>query len=307
MRRQAFYTNLGPGHYVFRVIAANDDGVWNRVGSTLAFDIPPTFLQSGWFLAICGLSFCALLWFAYRFRIGQLRTNMRVNLEERLAERERIARDLHDTLLQGFQGLILRFQSIANERSTGGRTRQLIEHALDSADQVINEGRDSVHQLRKAHETELSQALTSVAEGLRRDYPGEFELVVEGQTRTLHPLAREELCRIGEQALINAFQHGQGTRVDLGITYAAASVTLGVRDNGVGIPADIVASGGRQGHFGLTGMRERARQIDGSLTIASRPGAGTEISVVVPARVAYIDNVGSGWRKAFRKLLTSDG
>ncbi|PNB53099.1 hypothetical protein C1X73_31995, partial [Pseudomonas sp. FW305-130] len=143
-RRQAFYTNLGPGHYRFRVIAANDDGLWNRTGTTMEFDIPPTFLQSNIFLALCGLVAGALLWGAYLLRVRQIKAVMRSKLEERLAERERIVRDLHDTLLQGFQGLVMRFQSVANAIPEGQQTRAMIDQALDSADEVLSDGRDSV-------------------------------------------------------------------------------------------------------------------------------------------------------------------
>lgn len=286
MRRQAFYTNLQPGHYVFRVIAANDDGVWNRAGSKLEFEIPPTFLQSTWFLALCALGVILLLVLAYRLRVRQLQANMRTLLEERLAERERIARDLHDTLLQGFQGLIFRFQSVANGMPKG-TDRRSIEQALDSADDVLAEGRESVLHLRATHATELPQALAAVAERLRETYPVEFDLVVEGEAHSLHPVAREELSRIGEEALINAFKHASATKIELAIAYGAQALTLGIRDNGAGIPANVFAGGGRRGHFGLTGMRERATQIDAQFDIASRPGAGTEISVIVPGRVAY--------------------
>ncbi len=307
MRRQAFYNNLSPGHYVFHVIAANDDGVWNRVGTRVEFEIPPTFLQSKWFLALCAMALGLLLWAAYQMRIQQLQARMRFTLEERLAERERIARDLHDTLLQGFQGLILRFQSVANAIPTGERSREMIEQALDSADAVLREGRDRVLQLRAAQFSSLSDALTAVAERLRSDDPVEFKLVVEGVPRVLHPVAREEICRIGEEALINAFQHAKAKNIEVAIAYATSGLTLGIRDDGVGIASDIFASGGRQGHFGLTGMRERASEIDASFNIESRAGAGTQIRVFVPGRVAFAETK-AGWLQGlFGRKAVSHG
>ncbi|MFL6762778.1 MAG: two-component regulator propeller domain-containing protein [Sphingomicrobium sp.] len=286
MRRQAFYTNLAPGHYVFRVIAANDDGVWNRTGAKLEFDIAPTFLQSRSFLAMCVLGAFLVLWCLYSLRVRQLAGRMRDRLEERVAERERIARDLHDTLLQGFQGLILRFQSVANQIPADEPARRLIDDTLDSADDILNAGRDSVHQLRAGGASELSQAFVATAERLRENFPAQFNMVVEGSARTLHPVVREELSRIGEEALINAFQHADAQTIEMVLSYRPSSMSLGVRDDGVGIDPEIFA-GGRQGHFGLVGMRERARQIDAAITITSRPGAGTEIVVTVPGRIAY--------------------
>ena len=299
MRRQVFYTNLGPGRYTFQVIAANDSGVLNRTGATLTFDIPPTFLQSKWFAALCVLGAILLLWMIYHLRVRQLQATMRMTLEQRLAERERIARDLHDTLLQGFQGLIFRFQSVANTIPAGDITRRHIEQALDSADDVLTQGRNSVTQLRAARTTDLVQAFTQVAEQLGQDHAAKFNLVVEGVPRELHPMVSEELCRIGEEALINAFRHSDAGNIEVAIAYGSHAFGLGIRDDGTGIGADIVAQGGREGHFGLAGMRERADQIDAQFEIASRAGAGTEIVVTVPAGVAYAHYRGSWFKRLF--------
>lgn len=290
MRRQAFYTNLAPGHYVFRVIAANNDGVWNRTGATLAFEIPPTFIQSNLFRALCLGGALLLLWAAYQIRVRQLTGKMRERLEERLSERERIARDLHDTLLQGFQGLILRFQSVANEIPENLNARRSLSLALDSADVVLSKGRDSVQLLRKSRTIEIAQALSETAERMRADYPVEFKLVVEGATRPLHPVVHEEVCRIGEEAIINAFQHGQASQIEVALSYSRSELRLGVRDDGVGIEPAVFADGGRQGHFGMVGMRERADQINAVLSVSSRPAAGTEIQLTVPGQVAYSTN-----------------
>lgn len=307
MRRQAFYTNLGPGHYVFRVIAANNDGVWNRTGAKLEFYIPPTFLQSNWFIALCGAAAGLLLWVAYRVRVRQLTGKMRERLEERLAERERIARDLHDTLLQGFQGLILRFQSVANEIPENLRAHGLIGQALDSADKVLSDGRNSVKQLRTVGHADVARALSEAAERMRISYPVEFKMVVEGVPRALHPLVRDEISRIGEEAIINAFQHARASLIELALSYEASGLTLGVRDNGIGIDPDILERGGRQGHFGLVGMRERAQQIDAELTVSSRPGSGTEMRVTVAGKIAYAAKGNSSWRQWFGLTPIADG
>lgn len=299
MRRDAFYTNLRPGHYVFQVIAANNDGVWNREGAKLEFDIAPTFLQSNWFLALCIGGAALLLWAGYRVRVRQLTGKMRERLEERLAERERIARDLHDTLLQGFQGLILRFQSVANEIPENLRARGLLGQALDSADRVLSDGRDSVRLLRTVDDTDLAHALSMTAERMRLDYPAEFTMVVEGAARKLHPVVRDEVCRIGEEAVINAFQHAHAKLIEVAIAYDASGLRLGIRDDGVGIPPELFARGGRMGHFGLIGMRERAQQIGAEFSVSSRPGAGTEVRLHVSGKVAYQ----SARRRAFGQWL----
>lgn len=287
MRRQAFYTNLPPGKHVFRVVAANNDGVWNRTGAALSIEIPPTFLQSKWFIALCIVALGALLWCSYQLRIRQLRRKLRDTLEQRLAERERIARDLHDTLLQGFQGLILQFQSVANAIPSDQRAHHLIEQALGNADEVLNDGRASVLQLRAARVGDLAQGFSELAERLRRDFPAQFDLVVEGTARALHPVVQDEASRIGDEALINAFRHAKAERIEMVISYTATVFSLGIRDDGSGIAKEFIELGGRQGHFGLTGMRERAAQIDADLSISSLPGSGTEITLTVPGRVAF--------------------
>jgi signal transduction histidine kinase/ligand-binding sensor domain-containing protein len=282
-RRQAFYTNLKPGSYVFRVIAANDDGVWNRTGATLHFTIAPTFRQSIWFVLLCMLAVALTLRWAYRLRLAQLTARMQARLEER----ERIARDLHDTLLQGFQGLVLRFQSIADEIPLSFPARNQLNDALDSADEVLEDGRISVAQLRREAVPDLRQALMDTAERMRADYPIEFRMTVEGAPRDLHPVVRTELRRIGDEAVINAFQHSRAQTIEIVISYHASALLMGVRDDGIGMSADLISGLGRQGHFGLVGMRERASAIQADLKMTSRALSGTEIHVRVPGRIAY--------------------
>lgn len=307
MRRQAFYTNLPPGHYAFRVIAANNDGVWNRTGATLEFDVPPTFLQSNWFIALCGAAAALLLWMAYRLRVRQLTARMRERLEQRLAERERIARDLHDTLLQGFQGLILRFQSVANEIPENLSAHRSIGQALDNADKILSDGRDSVKQLRTVDRADIVQILAEAAERMRVSYPVEFKMVVEGAPRSLHPLVRDEISRIGEEAIINAFQHAHASLIEVALSYETSGLTLGVRDDGIGIDPDVLARGGRQGHFGLVGMRERARQIGAEINVSSRPGGGTEIRLTIASKIAYTRVAKSTWHRWFAPNAIAEG
>ncbi len=284
-RRQAFYTKLGPGKYSFRVIAANNDGVWNTTGTRLDFEILPTFVQTRTFVGLVLILAAAALWLLYSIRLRQMSVSIRARLEERLGERERIARELHDTLLQGFQGLMLRFQAVTERIPADQPARAMMEAALDQADAVLVEGRDSVRGLRTATASNLSEMFLAVA-GREDDHRVKFEVIVEGKPRSLHPVIATEITRIGSEAIINAFRHARATRIDVNIGYRRNALTLKIVDDGQGIDAAILEAG-RKGHFGLTGMRERAALIRGEFSLSSRIGAGTEVVLTVPARFAY--------------------
>ena len=295
-RREAVYGNVAPGTYRFHVIAANNDGVWNPAGASLRIEIPPTFVQSIWFRLLVAVAVIAALWWAYSLRLRVVTDRLNATMAIRLGERERIARELHDTLLQTFQGLVLQFQAAANRIPAGGPARQAIDQALRRADIALAEGRDRVRDLRvHAADGDLAHGWTAVAAELNLDRPVRFELVVEGRPRALHPLVHEELQRLGEEALRNAFQHARATTIDATLTYRVDRLQLVIRDDGVGLPHDVAATGERPGHYGLTGMRERARRIGGTLTIASREGAGTEISFSVAGKVAYLAEARHWW------------
>jgi signal transduction histidine kinase/ligand-binding sensor domain-containing protein len=287
-RREAFYTNLAPGEYSFHVTASNDDGVWNPVGASLKFTITPAFYQTTWFRLVCGFVCLFLLWRLYDYRIAQIRAKVRGRLEVRLAERERIARDLHDTLLQGVEGLVLRFQAVANRIARREPVGELLERALERADQVLEEGRDRVMNLREGAGDvgDLAQALAAAGEQLALMYPVEFRASVEGVARDLHPIVREELLFIGREALANAFRHASASMIEVEVSYGDRTLKVRVRDDGRGIDAEVVRNG-RPGHWGLPGIRERARNIRAGLEVWSRPGAGTEIELSLQAELAY--------------------
>lgn len=288
-RRQAFYTNLAPRDYRFRVIAANNDGVWNEQGATLEFTIPPTFFETGWFVAICAAGGAILLWLLYLLRLHQVSTRIRERLETRMNERERIARDLHDTLLQSTQGLIYRFQAEIERLPRDEPTRVRMEEALDRADSVLAESRDHLSGLRGAAfaSLELGEALKEVGEQLAKDRKTSFAVIVKGQPRGLHPVVREEAQRIGSEALVNAFQHANASYIELEIVYDVAALDIRVRDDGIGMAIGTFDSRQKPGHWGLRGMRERATQIHATFDVWSRAGAGTEVALRVPATFAY--------------------
>jgi signal transduction histidine kinase/ligand-binding sensor domain-containing protein len=287
-RRQAFFSNLGPGDYRFRVIASNNDGLWNETGATLEFNIAPAFYQTGWFLAICIVLILAGLYPLYLLRIKHLHHQVQSGMEARLAERESIARDLHDTLLQSVQGLILKFHAIAHQIPVEEPVRQTLDKALDHADLVLAEGRDRVRNLR-ANTVEyggLPRAFQRVADEAP-NRTAEFKTVVEGSVRELHAIVREESYAIGREALVNALTHSGALHIEVEITYDSRQFRLRIRDDGRGIDPAILEKGGRAGHWGMQGLRERAARIGGALEIWSGLGAGTEVELIIPAASAY--------------------
>jgi signal transduction histidine kinase/ligand-binding sensor domain-containing protein len=288
-RREALYTNLGPGRYTFRVIASNNDGVWNDNGASLAFTIAPAFYQTSWFYALCALAGAGVLALIYRMRLRQVAAQVRSRLEARLAERERIARELHDTLLQGIQGLIWRFQAATERIPKSEPARQLMEQSLDRADKLLGESRDRVKDLRPtvADTLDLTDVLAAEGEQLSQLHHARFRISVQGAGRDLHPIVREEVLLICREALANAFMHAGAAHIEADMIYDEAVFQVRIRDDGQGISAAVLDSGGKPGHFGLMGMRERANKLGAQLEIWSRPGAGTEIDLRVPARVAY--------------------
>jgi signal transduction histidine kinase len=286
-RRQAFYTNLGPGTYRFRVIASNNDGVWNTTGAALGFRIAPLWWQTWAFQALVALALGAAIWMLYRLRLRQVSERIRARLQERLGERERIARELHDTLLQGVQGLTLKLQSLAEQMPAGQPARRLMEQALDRADQMLAEGRDRVLNLRAAQASDdLPDVLAAAAERLRLDPAIEIKVRVDGLRRPLHSVVFDEVVAIANEALFNAFTHAQAEHVAVEVRYERNQLVVRVHDDGVGIERQVLERG-REGHFGLTGMRERAAKIQGQLSIRSSPGAGADLTISVPVAFAY--------------------
>jgi signal transduction histidine kinase len=261
--------------------------VWNQAGASFDFSIDPTYYQTAWFQALCVAAFLGVLWGLYRYRLHQIAREYNVRLEERVSERTRIARDLHDTLLQSFQGLMLRLQ-LVDELLSPGRAKEELEQTLERADQAIAEGRSAVHDLRSSTTTtnELAQAVRGVADELAGDGSPTFRLVVEGAVRELHPILRDEVYRLAREGLRNAFNHARAHHIEAEITYGERLFRLRIRDDGEGIPPDILATG-RSGHYGLNGMRERARQTGAKLDIWSSAASGTEIDLSIPGSIAY--------------------
>lgn len=295
-RREAYYTKLRPGHYQFHVIASNNDGVWNQTGTTLDLSVAPAWFQTYWFIALCTACVMFLIWALYRLRMGQVAASINQRFDERLAERTRIAQELHDTLLQGFLSASMQVQVATDSLATDSQAKRILTRAVQLMGQVIEEGRNAVQGLRLTNtgSSNLEQAFVTIQEEFGVGSQGrdlQFRVLAEGQRRPLHPLIRDEFYRIGREALTNAFRHADANHIDLELKYGPKRFRLLVRDDGCGIEPGILQKG-RSGHWGLSGMRERAERIGARLHVFSRASAGTEIELSVPARVAFQDESG---------------
>jgi signal transduction histidine kinase/ligand-binding sensor domain-containing protein len=295
IRRQSFYTNLAPRKYRFRVMACNNSGVWNEAGDTLDFSIAPAYYQTNWFRAACVAAFMVLLWVLYQLRLRQLAREFNAGLEARVNERTRIARELHDSLLQGVQGLMFRLQAV-RDMLPGRAPAEAIEAldiALERGDKAILEGRDTVSDLRESlvGDGDIAKALTALGEELAAQSDNGsvpcVRVLVEGKQRELNPILRDEIYRIGREALRNAFRHARAQKIEAEITYGDSEFLFHVRDDGIGLAPALADQGSRAGHWGLPGMRERAKSFGGKLEVWSEHGAGTEIELSVPGAIAY--------------------
>jgi signal transduction histidine kinase/ligand-binding sensor domain-containing protein len=297
-RRQAFYTHLPPGNYRFHVIACNNDGVWNETGASLGIVIQPAFYQMWWFIALVALAGAALLWWAIRLRIAGIAHQLQERLAERVAERERIARELHDTLLQSLFGLTLRFHTAAERLPLGDPARDALDDALQQSDKVMQEGRQRVLNLRARHTecASLADALAEIGRQLRAIHPANFEISVEGRPRTLDPIVQEEILLIGREALTNAFRHSGGDTIEAQLSYHGGALHMCVSDDGRGIDEGVLKAGYRSGHWGLPGMRERANRMRGELRVGRARNGGTEIYLQVPGAVVYRSDHSKGPR-----------
>ena len=288
-RREAFYPHLPPGKYVFRVTACNDDGLWNDNGAILALSVAPAYWQSLPFQVICLTLVVALAFTFHMLRLRRLGSLIKEKLYERTAERERIARDLHDSFFQDIQGLLLRFNTATNMLHRAEPARRILEDALSQSDVTMQEGRERLldGRLRALDSSDLPAAFQTVCAELEQPFGVKYVIAVNGNPRPLHPIVSEEIYYVGREALCNAFQHARAAKIEVELSYEAKQVRFCFRDDGVGIEPNILAKGRRPGHWGLPGMRGRADHIGARLTIWSRERVGTEIELRVPAGVAY--------------------
>jgi len=293
--REIDFTNIAPGRFEFQVAASNPDGIWSPHEALLAFEVEPSLLQTRWFqvAAVGVLGLLALG--VYQLRVQQLHRQFNIGLEARVHERTRIARDLHDTLLQTLHGLMFQFQAVRNlmTRKPDEAMRSL-DDAINETEKALAEGRDAIQGLRSqtiakgdlaellmTSSRELAQSATA-----SQELPA-FDLIQEGERRALSPNSKNELCRIALEILRNSYRHAEATRIEAEIRYGAHVLRLRIRDDGKGIDPKVLKEGGSAGHWGLRGVRERAERIGAHVDIWSEAGAGTEVQLSVPASIAY--------------------
>jgi len=292
-RRQAFYTNLPPRNYRFRVTASNNSGVWNEAGTFLDFSVAPAYYQTDWFRLLIVAAILASLAALYRLRQRQMARQFNIRLEERVRERTRIARDLHDTMLQSFQGVLLRFHTVTYLLpDRPDEARNTLESVIEQAREAITEGRDAVQGLRSLPAiNDLARAIRTLGEEIAAHQAVEnrpdFSVNVEGAPRELAAFPRDETYRIAIEAVRNAFRHGNAKRIEVEIHYGQRQLRLRVRDNGKGIDPKLLSGHGMDGHYGLTGMHERAKSVGGNLAVWSERDSGTEAELTIPASIAY--------------------
>ncbi|MBV9299879.1 MAG: hypothetical protein JO066_12985 [Verrucomicrobia bacterium] len=294
-RRQAFYTDLQPGKYKFRVIACNNDGLWNEEGATLNFSITPAWYQTNWFCLSCLAAFSLLLRVLYQLRMRQVAKEFHAKIEASVGERTRIARELHDTLLQSLHGVMFRFQAARNMLpQRPEEAMKALDSAITRTEQAIAESRDAIKDLRAVllPQTDIAEALAATGKELTDSQRGNFNtpvfsVTVEGEPQQLAPMIQDEVCRIAHEILLNAFRHAEAHRVEAEIRYGRHLLRLRFRDDGKGIDPEILTKGGRPGHWGLPGIRERAQHIGAKLDFWSEAGAGTEVQLSLSAALAY--------------------
>jgi ligand-binding sensor domain-containing protein/signal transduction histidine kinase len=291
-RRAAFYTNLPPGSYRFRVLAANNDGVWNTVGASFGLRLMPHYYQTGWFYSALALGLLLLGYLVYRWRVLEVEARWGAVLRER----GRIAREIHDTLAQGFVGISVQLELVARllsgARDGAAANRAAPNEALQQLDQAralvrasLADARTSIWDLRSEsagapdQPNDLPSRLSRTCTRLAGGSTAKVYLQVKGTYRPVEQKIEEELLRIGQEAVANAVRHAAATRIDVQLMYEAARVSLRVDDDGRGFAP---SANGAQGHYGIRGMQERANEIDAALMLESAPGEGTRISVEAP-------------------------
>jgi signal transduction histidine kinase/ligand-binding sensor domain-containing protein len=287
-RREAFYTDLRPGNYRFRVMASNNDGVWNEAGASLSFIVAPAWYQMKSFYVVCFVAAALLILLVHRLRMRYAMNSLSTRFDERLAERTRIAREFHDTLLQTIEGSKLVADDALDQSGDPVRMRRAVEQLSEWLARAIQEGRAALQSLRtSATETnDLAEGLRRATEECRMFSPMKTSLSVQGETKEMHPVVRDEAYRIAYEAIRNACVHSKASELSVELKYAQ-NLSIRVSDNGVGIPSELLNQG-KNGHYGLRGMRERAERIGGKLKIVSSANSGTEVAVEIPGRVVFL-------------------
>jgi signal transduction histidine kinase len=309
-RREAFYTNLRPHTYRFRVLACNNDGVWNESGATLDFDLLPAFYQTRWFSLLSAVVAIILAWGAYRLRVWQVTTGLQNLFDERLKERTRIAQELHDSLIQDLLGISLQIEVTDELLPAHYPAKQPLARAVSLCKSALDAGRRALNDLRNAplSAADLLKSFSDLANEQTNHARTEIDVIVEGRERPLNALTSNDVLQVGRQAIANAFQHARARNIHVLLSYGEEFFRLRIEDNGSGID-ERKMNLQSPGHYGMVGMKERAERLGGTISVRSRQGEGTEVDLSVPGSVLYQDGAPlsvwrftDGWHYIARKL-----
>lgn len=275
-RRQAYYTNLKPGKYTFHVIAANNDNVWNTTGASFYFQVQPHFYQTLWFYLVLCLMLGLLGYELYRLHMK----SVQLQFNAVLAERNRIAREIHDTLAQGFVAISLQLE-VAKRLvdSSNESAKKHIEQALSLVSSSLSEARHSIWDLRSqaSRDKDFPARLSDVAKQVKQQSVAEIDLDIHGAYRPMPEATENELLKIAQEALINAVRHAGASRIRVLLAYEQARVRMVISDDGRGLAGSRNSGSDENGHYGLTGMRERAKLIHAAFRIESKENEGTTV------------------------------
>ena len=249
----------------------------------------PVFWKRWWFLLLCGLAFMSTVLAFYNYRLHQSSRQLNLRFEERLAERTRVAEELQDTWLQGVISASMQLHIAVDRLPEDLPQRASLDHVLEVMKQVVEEGRSALQRLRSSASSDsldIEQAFSRIRQEFAVEEQIDFRVRVEGRSRPVHPIIRDEVYRIGREALVNAFRHSKAKRIDVEVKYKAKRLRVVIRDDGGGSDAQILGPNGK-GDLEISGMRKRANRIGARLKVRSRAKAGTEVELSVPGHIAF--------------------
>lgn len=260
------------------------------------------FWQTWWFPIACVIAGALAIFGIHRLRLLQMSRKLNQRFEERLAERTRVAQELHDTLLQGLLSASMQLHVAVDQLPQDASARPALNRVLQMMEQIVDEGRNTVRGLRSVDSTyDLKTSFSRVPQELGGKHDVNFRVLTEGASLPLRPIIRDEVYSIGREALVNAFRHSGASNITVELEYAVQQLRILVRDDGCGIDPQVLEAG-RDGHWGLSGMRERTEGIGAKLRIWSRPGSGTEVELRVPSDIAFESYPSSRASKLVRAL-----
>ena len=285
--QQVVYGHLSHGSYTFRIMGSNALGAWNGPETDINFTIRPAFWQTWYFQVLLGMAMVAVAVALYRFRLMQLKKQLHRRFEDRLVERTRIAQDLHDTLLQDVISASMQLDVAQDDVPEDSAAKPQLRRVLQLMRQATVEGRAALRGLRTVDSlASLEETFRKLVDEFSHTAASTCEVKSRGTPRDLKPVVRDEVGRIGREAYINAVSHARAQQIAIVFDYGLRTFRFMVTDDGCGIDPEILRRG-REGHWGLSGMKERATAMGCDLKIRSHTPGGTEVELSIPAAIAY--------------------